>query len=126
MAHLKGTIKPKARDLTWVNAAVTEPSMLTYYSEATLGFIFRGTSDVAICTGRSVLDMSPELGLKVLLELKKLKGREAFTQARATLLLANLHSPEERPIVVRPQVALLEILIVLEVIRTKICNRRDI
>ena len=90
--------------------------MLSYHSETVLDIKVRGTTDVAICTRTSVLGYSPQLGLKVLFELKKSAGKEAATQARITLFLANLHSPNQRPIVVRPQLLFLETLIVMELI----------
>ena len=116
MPHLRAILQPKSRDLTWVNAAVTEPSMLSCCSETILDINVRGTTDVAICTRLSVLAHAPQIGLKVLFKLKKSAGKEANTQARITLLLANLHSPKERPIVVRPQLLILGKFIVVELL----------
>ena len=74
--------------------------MLSYHAQHVLGLKVNGTTDVAICSRDSVAGESPQLGLSLLLELKKKRSSEATVQARATLLMANLHSPDSRPILV--------------------------
>ena len=99
MPYLKSLICVP-RDLFWVDAANHHPSMLSYDSEPILGKNVRGTTDVAICTRVSVKTFSPQLGVRLALVLKKRVNTAAVAQARATLLLANCHAPEMKPVVV--------------------------
>lgn len=87
-------------DACWVDAANDDPSMLSYDSEQILGKKVRGSTDVAICTRNSVKTYSPQMGIRLALKLKKELNLAAVAQARANLLLANLHCPDLKPIVV--------------------------
>ena len=100
MPYLRNTIKIPSRRAAWVDAAVNKPSMLSYHAEHVLGMKVKGTIDVAVCSRASVASTSPQLGLLLLMELKKGESSNVTVQARATLLMASLHSPESRPILV--------------------------
>ena len=99
MPHLQKLIKTP-RNTSWVDAANRHPSMLSYDCEPTLGKNVRGTTDVVICTRGSVKTFSPQIGIKLAMELKKKVDSAAIAQARATLLLANFHAPHLKPVVV--------------------------
>ena len=99
MPHLKSLIKTP-RKASWVDAANRHPSMLSYDCEPILGKNVRGTTDVAICTRGSVKTHSPQIGIRLAMELQKKVDATAVAQGRATLLLANFHAPHLKPVVV--------------------------
>lgn len=88
--------------MEWVDAA-KHPQLLNYDGRATLGHKFVGTTDVAVADCAAVHFFTPQLGLRLLFELKKHVTLAALIQAQAILLCANLNSPDTKPAVVRQQ-----------------------
>ena len=51
--------------------------MLSYHAEHVLGVKVKGTTDIAVCSRASVASTSPQLGLLLLVELKKAESADA-------------------------------------------------
>ncbi|GIL80247.1 hypothetical protein Vretimale_17421 [Volvox reticuliferus] len=66
----------------------------------TAGIELKGTSDVALCTSAAVKGNLPELGLRIVVELKKEKSKFNPYQLATELVAANVWSPDFKPIAV--------------------------
>lgn len=99
MQHLEQHISLDSRMLGWVDAA-KDQDLLSFAGSETLGFNFKGTTDVLVAIREAIKDLLPNRGMLLLIELKKQLTSTAVLQAQARLLLANLHSPETRPVMV--------------------------
>lgn len=109
LPHLRKSISLGGRDMDWVNAA-KHPQLLTYYSGSeTLGRKFKGTTDVVLADRMAIRTFQPERGLRLLFELKKAVEKADVIQAQASMLLANVHSPELRPMMVSPDPSLSQV-----------------
>ena len=101
MPHLQTSISLGSRELSWIDAANHHPHLLACDAHLSLGRNFRGTTDVAVCNKTAVKGNVPALGLRLLYELKKGSvSRDSVTRAIASLMLANIHSPSLRPMLV--------------------------
>ena len=83
----------------WVHAA-SDPQLLSFDGLETLGFNFRGTTDVLVATRAAIRNDVPNKRMLLLFELKKKVTTSAVYQASIKVLLANLHSPETKPAMV--------------------------
>jgi len=99
MPHLQKSINLGSRDIAWVDAA-RHPQLLSYDARETLGRIFKGTTAVLLASRAAIRLDEPEREMQLLFELKKAVSKANMIQAQATMLLANLHSPESRPLLV--------------------------
>ena len=86
--------------LEWVDAAKQYPNLLSYDSSQTLGYDFRGTADFLLTEKGACICFKPMLGMRLLLDISKEVTYRKLIQAQAKLLLANLHVPERRPVMV--------------------------
>lgn len=100
MPHLRKIINLGSRSTEWVDAANRHPQLLSYDGLETLGRNFRGTTDVLVANRSAVRALQPERGMRLLFELKKEVTKSDVIKAQARLLLANLHSPDSRPMMV--------------------------
>ena len=100
--HLRSSISLGSRDLTWIDAANHYPQLLACDAHLSLGRKFRGTTDVVVCNRSAVSGNVPALGMRMLYELKKgTISRDHVIQAMVSLMLANIHAPSLRPMLVR-------------------------
>ena len=99
--HLRESISLGGRDVDWVNAA-RHPELLMYDGLETLGRKFKGTTDVVLANRSAIRTLQPERGLRLLFKLKKAVEKADVIQVQASMLLANVHSPELRPMMVSP------------------------
>lgn len=70
MPYLLETIQTPSGKAIWVNA-VTNPSMLRYYSEHVLAVQENGTMDIAVCSRASVENLSPHPDILLLIRLRR-------------------------------------------------------
>ena len=98
--HLRQTISLGSRSTDWVDAANRHPQLLSYDGLETLGRNFRGTTDVLVANRSAIRARQPGLGMRLLFKLKKVIKDSDVIHAQASLLLANLHSPDTRPMLV--------------------------
>lgn len=87
-------------DVQWIDAANRYPLLLETAKGRVLPFTLRGTTDYAAVTRAANLAAMPLLGLRVLFELKKVIEPGTVYQAMAQLLVANMHAPTKKPVVV--------------------------
>ena len=99
MSHLDTYVNIDKQKNGWVDAA-SEPELLSFVGSETLGFNFKGTTDVLVATRTAILNCAPDLEMRLLFKLKKESPGSALNQARLSLLLANLHSPVTKPAMV--------------------------
>ena len=95
----KKSINLGSRDINWVDAA-KYPQLLSYDGLETLGRSFKGTTDVLLASRAAIRLSQPERKMLLLFELQKTISKYDMIQAQAIMLLANLHSPESRPLLV--------------------------
>ena len=100
MPYLRQNISLGSRSSEWVDAANHYPKLLSYDGMETLGRNFRGTTNVVVADRVAIRARLPGRGMRLLFELKKKLEDRDIIQAQASLLLANLHSPELRPVMV--------------------------
>lgn len=74
--------------------------LLTQVSKHTLGYNFKGTTDIILCSRNAVRSHIYTSGMRVLLEVKKAPVHDDSYQAMVILLLANSLSPNFKPVVV--------------------------
>ena len=98
--HLKQIIELVGEDSEWVDAT-RNPQLLDYPALQTLGFDFEGTTDVLVAERSAVRAHQPEKGARVLLDIRRTITGSEIVDAEARLVLANLHAPNEKPIMVR-------------------------
>lgn len=99
MHHLKQYIRINNTENGWVDAA-KDPQLLSFAGMETLGFNFKGTTDVVVATCEAIRGLLPNQGIRLLFDLKKEVTKLTAFQAQARLLLANLHSLKARPVMV--------------------------
>lgn len=87
-------------DSEWVDAT-RNPQLLDYSALQTLGFDFEGTTDVLVAERSAVRAHQPEKGARVLFDIRMTITGSEIVDAEARLVLANLHAPNEKPIMVR-------------------------
>ena len=80
--------------------AARDPGFLTLAGSETLGFDFKGSTDVLVASRLAILNCAPDLEMRLLFKLQKKSPGAALNQARLSVLLANLHSPETKPALV--------------------------
>ena len=98
--HLTSIIDLGQGDVEWVDAAKTYPHLLCYYGLEDLGQNFTGTTDMLVADRSAVRAHAPPLGMRVLFHVTKEVADSDHIQAEAKLLISNLLSPEERPVMV--------------------------
>lgn len=99
MPYLRSIIKVP-RTSSWVDAARFR-QLLNCDATKSLGKKFKGNTDVAVSSRQCVIIDMPETGLQLMLELKKGSfSKHDGYQAMAALLIGNLLSPSQRPIMV--------------------------
>ena len=99
MEHLSKNISIDNRLNGWVDVA-RHLQLLSFDGKETLGFNFKGTTDVLVATRAAIRCLAPNLKMRLLFTLKKNVTESAIYQAQLSLLLANLHSPETKPAMV--------------------------
>ena len=99
LPHLQKVISLGSRSLAWIDAA-KHPTLLSCNAVSTLGRRFSGTTDVAIVSRGALRGHTPSAGLHLLFELKITVRSQDVWQARASLLLANVHSFLLQPMLV--------------------------
>lgn len=72
--------------------------LLTQAPACSLGFNFRGTADIALCSRNAVRSFIYTSGMRVLLVVKKAPEQDDTYQAMVILLLANILSPKFKPV----------------------------
>lgn len=65
-----------------------------------LGYKFKGTTDIVLCSRNAVCSNICTSGMRVLLEVKKVPVHNDMSRAMVILLLANSLSPNSKPVVV--------------------------
>lgn len=91
--------------MTGVDAANHFPTLLSYDGSVSLGCKLTGTTDVVVATRETVEGQQKELCLVLLFELRTKVDEASVAQAQLILLLANIHSPSLRPVMVRQPTA---------------------
>ncbi len=105
--HLKSLVGPLPNeDIEWVDASNQLPNFLGYDATETLGYEFSGTASVVAIDRSAIEALEPQKGMDLLLDLRKRVTRGDVIQAQAKLLLANLHAPERRPVLVCPDLCI--------------------
>eukprot|EP00891_Asterochloris_glomerata_P008798 jgi/Astpho2/8798/Aster-05441 len=95
MPHLHKFVRLQDRELCLIDTANHHTQLLVdVQHQNQLGYKFRGTTDVAVVTRAAIQAHSPQIGLRLLFELKKRPDAAAVAQAKIFLLLANIHSEE--------------------------------
>jgi hypothetical protein len=105
MPYLKALFPVSSRTsgpLTWLEGGNKRKGLLSIVDHS--GRLYyqkiNGNVDAAIVTRASVEVQLPRTGLCILFELKKAVESSAIFQAMGQLLLANVHSPDWRPVVI--------------------------
>ncbi|KAK9809507.1 hypothetical protein WJX73_005567 [Symbiochloris irregularis] len=87
------------RHVTWIDAS-QHPTLLTVDATGVLPFGTNTTTDLAICRRSAARPHAFRDNLLVLFEVCKAVTTTEYYQAYAHLLLANVHSPKQRPVAV--------------------------
>lgn len=99
LPYILQNINIDSRQWQWVNVS-GKRNLLTQASAHSLGYNFRGTTDIALCSRNAVLSNMYTSGMRVLLEVKKAPVHDDTYQAMVILLLANILNPKFKPLVV--------------------------
>lgn len=83
----------------WVNVQ-GQKNLLSHVSMHTLGYKFKGTTDMVLCSRNAVRSNIYTSGMRVLLEVKKAPVHNDSYQAMVILLLASLLNPKFKLVVV--------------------------
>jgi hypothetical protein len=86
-------------DVVWIDAN-HHPSLLETMKGRVLPFTLKGTTDYAAVDRDADAAFMPDLGLRVLFELKKVINRGSVYQALVKLVAANIHTPDNQPVMV--------------------------
>ena len=97
--HLKRIIRLGSEDQEWVDAAV-DPDLLSYSGKYALGYNLGATTDVLVAKRSAVRTLLPAKGAQVLFDLRKQVTDSDLIHGEVRLVLANLHAPAEKPVVV--------------------------
>ncbi|CAL5227791.1 g10813 [Coccomyxa viridis] len=97
--HLKRIIRLGSEDQEWVDAAV-DPDLLSYSGKYALGYNLGATTDVLVAKRSAVRTLLPAKGAQVLFDLRKQVTSPDLIHGEIRLVLANLHAPAEKPVVV--------------------------
>lgn len=92
-------IKVDSRQWQWVDVS-GKKNLLIQASAHSLGYNFRGTADIALCSRNAVHSNIYTSGMRVLLEVKTAPVSDDTYQAMVILLLANILNPKFKPVVV--------------------------
>ncbi|KAL3133259.1 hypothetical protein ABBQ38_007140 [Trebouxia sp. C0009 RCD-2024] len=99
MPYILQNIKVDSRHWQWVDVQ-GQRNLLTQVSMHTLGYNFKGTTDIILCSRNAVRSHIYTSGMRVLLEVKKAPVHDDSYQAMVILLLANSLNPKFKPVVV--------------------------
>ena len=99
MPYILHNIKADSRQWQWVDVK-GQRNLLTQVSMHTLGYNFKGTTDIILCSRNAVRSRIYTSGMRVLLEVKKAPVYDDSYQAMVILLLANSLNPKFKPVVV--------------------------
>ncbi len=99
ISYLEKIIKV-GEDAEWVNAANNYPQLLSYYGMHALGYNLEATTDVLVAKRSAVRAHLPVKGAQVLFDIRKDIADDDLIRAEVRLVLANLHAPAEKPVVV--------------------------
>ena len=99
MPYILQIIKVDSRQWQWVDVQ-GQRNLLTQVSMHTLGYNFKGTTDIILCSRNAVRSHIYTSGMRVLLEVKKAPVHDDSYQAMVILLLANSLNPKFKPVVV--------------------------
>ena len=94
-------------DAEWVDAANDYPELLSFDGLELLGFDFKGTANVLMADGAAVRDSKPRKGMRLLFVIREKIVPCDVNSAKATLVLGNIHNPDNMPIVVSWRMACL-------------------
>ena len=97
--HLQKLIELGGEESEWVDAT-RDPQLLSYAGLANLGYNFEASTDVLVATRSAVRAHRPEMGARVLFDIRRVVTGAEIIDAEARLLLANLHAPDEKPVMV--------------------------
>ncbi len=106
--------------IDWVDTVEEHPRLLLYYGLSTLGFEFDGTTDLAVANKSAIRVGKPELGLRLLFDLRKTITKSDIMKAQARVLLGNLLSPDQRPMMVSPRELMLVPSFLLNTVQRKL------
>ncbi|CAL5225911.1 g8702 [Coccomyxa viridis] len=99
--YLRNMISLGSTDTEWVNTARDYPELLNFFRPEPSLYDFYGTTDVAVVQRSAVRARQPEKGLLVLFDISRDISEVDHAKAMMRVLVANLKSPETRPIVVK-------------------------
>ncbi len=99
LPNILQNIKVDSRRWQWV-VVQGQKNLLTHVSMHTLGYNFKGTTDMVLCSRNAVRSNIHTSGMRVLLEVKKAPVHDDSHQAMVILLLANSLNPKFKPVVV--------------------------
>ena len=99
--HLKNLIELGGEDSEWVDAT-GDPHLLSYAGLRKLGFNFKASTDILVAKRITVRAHQPGKGARVLFDIRRAVTGADIVDAEAKLVLANLHAPDEKPIMMRP------------------------
>lgn len=99
LPYILQNIKVDSRRWQWVDVQ-GQKNLLTHVSMHTLGYNFKGTTDMVLCSRNAVCSNIYTSGMRVLLEVKKAPIHDDSYQAMVILLLANSLNPKFKPVVV--------------------------
>ncbi len=83
-----------------MDAAHDHPELLSYHGMHALGYNIEGTTDVLVATSSAVAARLPVKGAQALFDVRKRVMDADLICAEVRLVLANLHAPDEQPVVV--------------------------
>jgi len=126
MPHLRQIISLGSRRTEWVDAGNHHPHLLSYDGLETLGRNFRGTTDVLVADSSAVRALQPELRMRLLFELKKGVVNSDVIRAQASLVLANLLSPDTRPMMVSLEHGLSHVTVYAHALASIPCDCRGL
>ncbi len=98
-SHIKELIKLGRDDVEWVDAA-RDPELLSYSGLRKFGYNCKGTTDLLVAKRSAVKAHHPEKGAQMLFDIRTTVTDNALRHAEVRVLLANLHAPAEKPVVV--------------------------
>ena len=97
--HIKRLIDLGREDVEWVDAA-QDPELLSYSGVRKFGYNCNGTTDLLAAKRSAVKAHHPEKGAQILFDVSLKLAESDLRHAQVRVLLANLHAPAEKPVVV--------------------------
>ena len=98
--YIKTIISLGKEGTEWVDAARDHPDLLSLFGMETFRHNFTATTDLLVSKSLAIRAHRPEKGAQVLFDIRKEVTEAHSIQAEARLVLANLHAPAERPVMV--------------------------